>query len=1655
MSFSRLFPVFLMVGGSALTGAAHSQTAPSVSLSTFACPTVAVSGVPFSCTATLRNTGTVAAPFSGPGTSSNNLFVPEITGCTTPLAPGAICSIKLNAVINVAGVAVNAYSLNVGATTVSKNLSVNVQSPKASLSMTRHGSVEVGSRFDASHTLSNTGTLPATLTLPATISGTNATAFSVISSDCPTQLAVGGTCKVVTRCAPTAVAAKLAATLTVPSNTSPAITGALSCTGVAPTVPTSMLSLLPNPLDFGGMPVSSPKKLDVTFKNNSQASINILNTSISGGGSASFQLSSKTCGASLPAGGTCSFSITASSAIEGSSNAVFKVLTDATGTQPEIALGANFHTPSLTFSPDGLNFGTVDPGTSRSLTVKYSNNGSVPATIGVQRFASSTNSGYTVTGACNSKVIPVGGNCTETVIFKPTVSGSYGQTLIAPVADGSNLAVPLTGVSNAPLLPTLSFEAHPHSDVELGDKGTATHKVINSGTGAASFTASGFSSAGAGLKVLSTTCGATLAPGATCDVVTECAPTSLGTFTATITRASNAVPALSGTVACKGVPKTAKASLMEVTPLSINLGNVRMGALANPVALTLRNKNPVGTPAVPVSGLRFAEGHVKDFKAATGGTCGATVAPQQACTVLVTGSPLDTGVREATGFLDTPLEGSSLKFNVAMEGAFPNITAKPTALAFGTVHIGVEKTLPVTLTNTGKVALVFGALNISAGGSGGFSVVGNCSFKTIAAGQSCVETVKINATTAGTFSSKLIAPVTDGVPAEVALSATATPPPKPILTVSMAPHGKVPVGTSLKATHTIKNTGTATANFNGSTFSVTGTGFSFVSSTCGSTLAVNATCTVTTQCSPPAITAYDGKLSRASTSQPEWGGNLSCEGVAQPLSAAAVTMSPATAAFGSVKVGEPSAPFTLSINNNNAAGSPVISLTNIVISGTNAAEFSRTGGTCTSTLMPKTSCTILVSVNPSVAASRSAKISVTTSVAGKVLSANLTATGVKPALTPSVTSLSFGKVMATTATPLTVTYSNKGKVSATLGQQVLAAGATPGFSVKGNCSYKTLASGETCVETVTYSPTAAGTGKASLSVPVTGGTALTISLSGTALPYVNAVLGVNVAPHGNVEAGTVKQASHTLTNSGTTPLTFTGSFSVTGMGFGFVSSTCPTSLAPGASCNVVTKCAPSAPGALTGKLSRGSNSSTPLASALSCTATAKTVSNDKVTVTPLIANFGTVALGSSSNAVTITVKNGNPAGTPALGISSVTVSGTNAADFVKTGGTCATSLAPAASCTVILKATPAAIGNRTATLNVATTLPGGPVTSALNVSASAPAASSFSVTPQNVSFGSVNAGIDSTVQTVNVKNNGKASGKLLSITPSANAAQTFKFGGTCSAGKTLAKGASCTYTVTVNGANTATALGSKQASTSFAFDGGSAAITVTYDATIAAAPQPTSSMNISCPSKLTVGVTTSCDWVLTNPGSQEIAIGSMTAIPVAPATATKLTVTMASSSVCSTGSTMPGKVLAGGTCTRKVNLTPKVAGNYTVEGKMLSPTKALLGIDTAQVTAEAATLALTTGTHASTKLKTTSTANHTLKNTGNIPVLVKALSFSGTYGLSVNATSCNGKTLAAGQSCTVVSTCNPTTVKTYTGTLTATTTPAVVAKGSVSCVATN
>jgi hypothetical protein len=191
-----------------------------------------------------------------------------------------------------------------------------------------------------------------------------------------------------------------------------------------------------------------------------------------------------------------------------------------------------------------------------------------------------------------------------------------------------------------------------------------------------------------------------------------------------------------------------------------------------------------------------------------------------------------------------------------------------------------------------------------------------------------------------------------------------------------------------------------------------------------------------------------------------------------------------------------------------------------------------------------------------------------------------------------------------------------------------------------------------------------------------------------------------------------------------------------------------------------------------------------------------------LSVAPASSSLGATPIGVKSAASAFTVSN---TGQDASGTVSVSLGGTNAADFTIASSTCTTALAPGGSCTVTVAFESFYTGTYTASLT-ATATPGGSASASLTAQAITPA---YFTTPNPVGFGPVYVGASTTDQTVTLTNEGQqTSGTLHTSLGGANPGDFAIDSNTCTG--TLAGGQSCSVTVHFSPA----ALGSRTATLS-------------------------------------------------------------------------------------------------------------------------------------------------------------------------------------------------------------------------------------------------
>ncbi|GAA3764701.1 ESPR-type extended signal peptide-containing protein [Terriglobus aquaticus] len=546
-----------------------------------------------------------------------------------------------------------------------------------------------------------------------------------------------------------------------------------------------------------------------------------------------------------------------------------------------------------------------------------------------------------------------------------------------------------------------------------------------------------------------------------------------------------------------------QASPLTVSATHLGFGRVFAGGLHSPRYLYLSNGSDVAQAHTAVSlspGLPF---HLTDG-------CPSTLSPQSVCQISVTYLSQTVPSADATTITvdgySVLIDGQTVpQPSVNGSAVNPNLSVSATTVTFAqpvVVTTVSTETQSVTVQNTGATPF---ALAVAVSGDFAASACPS----TLAGGASCVVTLHFTPSDAGLRQGLLSVTAGSSSPVYVTLQGTATG----FLPGSgLINFGQVPLQTPavqwFRLSQPFASLSIASSSSDFRVLLVEDQGYGYgtpdrtqfqqnLTGSCGS-------CYLGVQFMPASAGPQTANLSITST-QGGAAQTVALSGTGIPPSG--VLLTPAAQDFGSVPVGSSTGAEFFNLTN---ATSSAISTGTAGFSGDFGASSTATGGTaCGGTLQAGESCTLAVQFAPTTTGPRSGSVNFNTS-AGPV-SSNLTGYGdVNPGLSFQPASLLFRNVPGIQATQQVITLTNTGNVAATVGNVTVS---DSHFTTSSTCT--SLQPGTQCTLTVTYTP---GTSLASglLTVPVTtapGGAAQTTqyTLSVQAL-YTGESAGLEIVP---------------------------------------------------------------------------------------------------------------------------------------------------------------------------------------------------------------------------------------------------------------------------------------------------------------------------------------------------------------------------------------------------------------------------------------------------------------------------------------------------------------------------------------------------------------
>ena len=233
------------------------------------------------------------------------------------------------------------------------------------------------------------------------------------------------------------------------------------------------------------------------------------------------------------------------------SNQTAQLNVNATNTASQtVLLSGTGNAVAMTVTPKPLAFGGVIAGASSVLPVTVTNSGAGNLLLGAPTITGSARYTITITTtSCGASVAP-GASCTISVSFAPNAGGIQAATLNVNATNTTPQTVSLTGTGLVPVLTVAPAAALAFGNVARAASSTLDVTVSNTGTANLLLTAPTVSATvpprgdnNPGAYSLTTTCGATLAPLATCTISVTFAPGTVGNKTASLNvNATNAAP---------------------------------------------------------------------------------------------------------------------------------------------------------------------------------------------------------------------------------------------------------------------------------------------------------------------------------------------------------------------------------------------------------------------------------------------------------------------------------------------------------------------------------------------------------------------------------------------------------------------------------------------------------------------------------------------------------------------------------------------------------------------------------------------------------------------------------------------------------------------------------------------------------------------------------------------------------------------------------------------------------------------------------------------------------------------------------------------------------------------------------------------------------
>jgi hypothetical protein len=730
--------------------------------------------------------------------------------------------------------------------------------------------------------------------------------------------------------------------------------------------------------------------------------------------------------------------------------------------------GTNPGTPGtgiLSPNSTSLNFGSVAVGTSKAQSVSVTNTGT--ASVDVSQ-ATASGSGFSIMSGNSPTTVAVGQSVTVQVQFAPQAAGpATGNLSVMSNAPNTPLTVALSGTGAQGGL-TISPASLSFNNIVVGQSSTQNATLTNGGN--ASITLTAAQSSGAGFSVTGLSLPLTLNAGQSAAFGVQFRPTSASVISGSVSFTDNAA----------GSPQTLTlsasavnaSSTLSANPGTVNFSNVLVGNTnAQTVSLTNSGTAAVTISLVNTTGTGFS---------VSGVTAGQQIAAGASASFTATFAPTSAGAASGSVTISSNATDSAVSVAFSGTGTQGSLAANPSSVNFGSVLVGSNKPVSVTLSNPGSAPVSVTAASIT---GTGFTLAGLAA-QTLNPGQTSSFTVTFTPGSAGSASGTVsITSNAPGSPLRVDLSGsgTATAAQMSINPPALA-FNSVAVGSSTTQTVTVNNTGNAALNITAA--GISGSGYT-TNLSAPVTIGAGAMSTFTVTYAPTSEGSASGSVSLTSNAP----GSPATIGLSGTGLQAQPAANPTTASFSSVAVGSSnSQPITLRNN-----GNTTLTISQVTVTG---SGFSVTGISTSTTIGAGASGTFNAVFTPTSGGSVNGSVVLTTNGAPSQLTITLSGTGAATtqSLSFSPATLNFGTVAAGQSSSLPTVLTNTGNSNVTISGVTVSG---TGFSGSGIGSGLILTPGQTATLTVQFAPTATGVDNGTVGISSNATNSPAVSLSGS------------------------------------------------------------------------------------------------------------------------------------------------------------------------------------------------------------------------------------------------------------------------------------------------------------------------------------------------------------------------------------------------------------------------------------------------------------------------------------------------------------------------------------------------------------------------------